>query len=488
MKPFSRALLLTLLVLVAWVLGPTRGLASEIRVDSTGGLTTVLLDETDNLDLFLDGNPAGLALLNTRDRFDLASEWAYSDQEGPWGSNKQQILTTVPRYTDTPIKYEGLMLFPAPQWSVQVLSDVFINQGVTVFSNDTETTSQYRGLIRAAYSLPFGALGLELSDFETDKVYDPGLYNPYVGLSSGSGDLNQLRLKGGFVTTFPAPSSPQEPRWQAGGFFEVFMAPSINNQSLNVFYLNSPAFTDAETTTGDDYINWGAELLYDVPSVLRVRFAVSSTDSDYDFSRQVPSNSAYFASVNEFDSTQFQSMNVTGAFKASIPSSETENFKVGGQATGYFYNQDNLRANGTVSDNKELQQIATAFGVGVESAKEYTMGLQWKSLSYTNVSDNINSPGTLADLANNNYSYYQLAFGGEKWISPTWALRMGLVAEEDYYSSTTTWTTTLNLGTGLEQAFGRVDARFWLGQTGDMNNSANLVGLIGAQLATTLFL
>jgi len=74
------------LVLVGFALLPTISPASETRVDSTGGLTTLLDDETDNLSLFLDGNPAGLVLLNTRDRLDVSGELSYLDQEGPWGS------------------------------------------------------------------------------------------------------------------------------------------------------------------------------------------------------------------------------------------------------------------------------------------------------------------------------------------------------------------------------------------------------------------
>jgi hypothetical protein len=490
MKTFSHLFLI--LLIVVGLLGPTAGWASETRVDSTGGLTTILDDETTDLDLFLDGNPAGLVLLNTKDRLDLSGEWSYTDQEGPWGANKQQIFTTIPRYTDGPIKYEGLMLFPDPHWAVQVLGDAFVNQGVPFanYTADTETSSQYRGLVRAAYALPFGALGLEIEDVGIDDSFDPGLYNPNVGLASGSDSQNQVLVKGGFITTFPGPSSAEDPRWQAGGYFQSQVGTAPLERSLSLFYLNSPSFTVSQTNSTIDYTDWAAELYYVLPSVAKVRFSVSLINSDNEFQQTVPFTSADFSNLTKYHSDQYQSMVTTGAFKLRLPFSDTESLDMGGFISGFFNNQDVLRTTGTVSDDKDRQQIGTAFGIGLDSPKEYTMGLQWKSLSYAINTDLINNPGTTSSLAGTDYSYYQLAFGGEKWISPTWAFRLGLVGEIDDYSSTSisTLTTTINAGLGIEEVFGRVDGRVWLGQAGDLNNASNTVGLVGAQLYMTLFL
>jgi hypothetical protein len=481
-----------LLLLVGCAFLPTIGSGSEIRVDSTGGLTTILDDETDNLDLFLDGNPAGLVLLNTKDRFDLSGEWAYSDQEGPWGSNKQQVFTTIPRYTDNPIKYEGLMLFPDPHWAVQVLGDFLTNQGVSVttLSNDTMTNSQYRGLVRAAYAFPFASLGVEILDVETDKVYDPGLYNPFVGLSSGSSAQNQWLVKVGAITTFPGLASPQDPRWQAGVYFQTELGSSLQNQQFSLFYLGTPAFAVNQVNTTDNYQVWGGEILYELPAILKIRFSASLTGVDSDFEQTVPYTSAYFSTLEKYHSYQYQALNTTGAFKWTLPFSDTENLKIGGALSDFFYNQDYLRTTGAVYDNKDRQQIGTSLGIGLDCPKEYTLGLQWKSLSYTSGSNAINGSGTQSTLSNTDYAYYQLAFGGEKWVSGTWALRLGIIAEEDDYSATSisALATTVNLGAGLEDTFGRVDLRFFLGQATDMANSSNTTGLIGAQFSTTIFL
>src|ERR1019366_384530 len=189
-----------LLLLVGLAGKPTISYASENPVEATGGLTTIMTDETNDLSLFLDGNPAGLALLNTRSRFDLSGQWFYSDQEGPWRSNKQQTWTTIPRVSDNTIRYEGLMLFPTPNWAFQVLGDFLSTQGLPVYLSDTNTLSQYRGLVRAAYALPFGAIGLEFLKIESDNNYDPGLLNAYTGLSSSSSGQNQMLIKTGIAT------------------------------------------------------------------------------------------------------------------------------------------------------------------------------------------------------------------------------------------------------------------------------------------------
>src|SRR5579871_3122011 len=384
------------------------------------------------------------------------------------------------------------MLFPDPHWALQVTGDTLITQGVPSanYSNETETDSQYRGMVRVAYALPFGALGLEIMDTESDTAYDAGLFNPYVGITSGSAAQNQVFLKSGFITTFPGPTSPQDPRWQMGGHFETQVGSSDLDKNLNVAYSTPPPFTVSQTNTTSDFTDWGAELLYELPSVAKLRFTASMINSDNNFEQSVPFTSAYFGNLVHYHLAQYQAMTVGGAFKVTLPFSETENLKLGGMVNGFFFNQDILRVGGTVSSNNQREQVATAFGVGLENPKEYTMGLQWKSLSYTKASDVINIGGTTSSVSGTGNSYYQLAFGGEKWVSSTWAFRLGIVGEIDDYvdTSISALTTTIDAGTGVEEAFGRMDLRFWLGQSSDMGNQANTMGLIGAEVSTTLFL
>src|SRR5580658_4730953 len=173
------------LILLLWTgFSPRNLLASETRVDSAGGLTSIIDDETDNGDLFLDGNPAGLVLLNTHDRFDLAGQWSYLNSQPAGPGALQQSFSTDPRLSnDTIIRYQGLMVFPDPHWAFQVAGDFLNLQGQVAgnYLGDTYSNNQYRELIRGAYNSGPFAFGLEISNNESDNTYDPGLFGQYVG-------------------------------------------------------------------------------------------------------------------------------------------------------------------------------------------------------------------------------------------------------------------------------------------------------------------
>jgi hypothetical protein len=338
-------------------------------------------------------------------------------------------------------------------------------------------------------------VGLEILDTQSDVRYDPGLYwpnniYPYVGLASGESNQNQLLVKAGFITTFPTLSSSSDPRWQLGGHITLQPNAAVLNQSYSFFYAGSAAFPVNNVVTTVDYLGWGFELLYELPTVAKVRFSITSTDSDSDFQQTVPFTSTFFTTTSKFHSFQYGAMDAQGAFKLTLPFEGDENLKIGGSIDGFFYNTDFLRVTGNVYDNQDRQQVGTRLGIGLESPRDYTMGLQWRSMNQINGNNSIGNAGTSSTVTGNNYDYYQLALGGEKWVSDTWAFRMGLVGELDSYTSTgtNTLTTTLNAGTGLEESFGRADFRLLVGQAVDVNNSSNTIGLMGAELSATFFL
>ncbi|HET9870219.1 MAG TPA: hypothetical protein VFR02_06980, partial [bacterium] len=64
-----------LLAIFILFLGQSISLASDTRVDSMGGLSLVATDEVDDINPFILGNPAGLALLPAQSRLDVAGEW-----------------------------------------------------------------------------------------------------------------------------------------------------------------------------------------------------------------------------------------------------------------------------------------------------------------------------------------------------------------------------------------------------------------------------
>src|SRR5579863_9497558 len=64
-----------LLLFIASALAIPPCSATETRVDSTGGLSLVMTDESAHVDPFVFGNPAGLALLSPQNRLDYSYEW-----------------------------------------------------------------------------------------------------------------------------------------------------------------------------------------------------------------------------------------------------------------------------------------------------------------------------------------------------------------------------------------------------------------------------
>ncbi len=198
------------------------------------------------------------------------------------------------------------MFFPDPHWAFQVLGDFSENQGVSVGGfagdssapGDTRTQNQYRGLIRAACAVPFGAVGLEVLNQQEDGREDSGIWNGALGLASGSDSQNQTLVKTGLITTFPGNLSPESPRWQAGGWFTTQVGPNSENQNLNLYYPGSSPFPLTQTITTDAYTEWDAELLYELPSVVKIRLSLDRLATGTDLTQKVPFISADFSQLS----------------------------------------------------------------------------------------------------------------------------------------------------------------------------------------------
>ncbi|HUO58864.1 MAG TPA: hypothetical protein VMV05_11875 [bacterium] len=472
---------------------PTISPASEIRVDSTGGLTTVLDDETTRLDLFLDGNPAGLGLLNTRERFDISGQWFYSDQEGPWGANKRQLFSTLPRSEESSPAYGGLMLFPSPHWAFQFLGDAQTTQGVPVsnFASDTRNENMYRGLVRAAYALSFGSIGLEVLNIQSDQAYDAGYINGGIGLTGGSGSQKQVLLKAGFIATFPEAASPGDARWQAGGYFSTQLGSSPKKENINFYYFNSSSFSMDSTFTSTDFRAGCAEMTYEIPLKFKARFSATYTESHFPPGQAGSSPTNFLSNIQSLWISSDQTFLLKGDFRLKEPFSDTENFTVGGgldASFGHSIYADLPWPVAVANGGLDQDLLSPRLGIGLESEKEYSVGLQFQCQTPLMGSPKTFPPNE-APLKIVNESY-RLAAGGEKWLSPVFILRMGLVLENDIYTGGTpnALLTALESGWGLQMAFGRVDFRMTLGQYMDTNDSNNLMGIIRTQLAGTLFL
>jgi hypothetical protein len=483
--------LIALPLLVCWGAFPTIGSGSETRVDSAGGLTTVMTDETDDLSLFMDGNPAGLVLLQTRDRFDLAGQWDYSTSQPVTQASNQQTFSTIPRLSDPDeIRYAGLMVFPQDGWAYQVAGDYDNPEGQPVYSYDTYSSSQFRQLARVAYAAGPFALGLEVMNVVLDKTYDPGLYNPYVGVASGSSGMDQTLLRAGFITTFPGTRTTRDPVWRIGGVFAMEAAPSASTFNASLYYAGIPSFgLQQVTTTTEDYY-FGPEVYYEVPNQAIVRFSSFVTDIDTDFAQDVSQVTPYFQKITSLHSTQYGSIDTTGAFKLMFPVSEKEHLNLGGSLSSISTDLDYVGTALNVYDDQQKQQIDTALGAGLESFRDYILGIQFKSQSYlyntTAVSSAVVSTQTGTD-----YDFLQFSFGGEKWVTPSIAFRMGLVAEEDIYTGsadTRTLYTYILTGFGVQTRGFVLDLKLSFGQSVSLEDSNDTSSLTAAEVSGTLFL
>ncbi len=481
-------------LLLALLLGTNFSLwplfASETRVDSAGGLTTVFDDETNNGDLFLDGNPAGLVLLATHDRFDLAGQWTYLNSQPNVPGALQQSFSTIPRLSnDSVIKYEGLMVFPGPDWAFQVAGDFLYPQGQvpTNYYADTYSTHQYRSLIRAAYNNGAFAFGLEVSNNETDNTYDPGLFSAYVGQSSGSNTENFTIVRAGFITTFPENQDKDSSRWEIGGVFATQVGPNVIEFGGDRYYLDSPDFTIQQTTSTTQYYYFGPEVYYDDPGRLLLKFSSFVTNYYNSFSQNVIPATTGFSDSSTFVDLQFQSMNNFGTFRLTLPLSDKENLKLSGNFQAILTNSDLLGFGENVTSNQNRQQINGTLGIGLESLHDYTWGFQFITQGYVHDDQVLSND----DLTATDYDLYQLALGGEKWLSPHFALRGGLIVEEDIYTQSVNLDvleTLLTAGLGYEDKRMKLDSKFILGPATGLEGSIYKSLSLDAEFQGTFFL
>jgi hypothetical protein len=487
MKPPFQALLVPALV---FCLCPIAGQASEMRVDTAGGLTSVITDETTDLDLFMDGNPAALVLLPHTDRFDLPLQWAYSTSQPAVPGSTTQAFTTLPRLGDTVLAYQGLMVFPDSNWAFQIIGNFLSGQGNLIFKSlDTYTSSQYDGVLRAATNLGPVALGLEIENTETDEDFDPGLFNANLGLQSGNNAQNQTFVKAGLITDLSGDRTPKDSLWQVGGVFRAQVGSSPQNENLDLFYLNTNAFTvNRVYTTTDDY-TFGPEIRYEVPERVILRFSYFATYSDEDYRQTVPPGTPILSTNPDHYFNQFQTMTALGNFRFTFPLSEQENLKIGGSLGSTFNNTDLLHADQNVYYNENKQQINAIVGVGVEAPRDYMVGLQFKTVDYF-YGANYTNPDPTEFNEVTDYSLFQLALGGEKWLTPHFAFRGGFIAEEDIDAQDTTsrtLTTTVVAGFGCSQEKWTLDFKVSAGEGFEIDGSGTSF-VAGAGLTGTLFL
>jgi hypothetical protein len=296
-------------------------------------------------------------------------------------------------------------------------------------------------------------------------------------------------VRAGVITTFPENQDKDAPHWELGGVFETQVGPDTVSFQGERFYLNTAPFLIQQTNATTQYYVFGPEVHYEVPGILILRFYSFVTNDYTTFSQQVTPPTPGFSNLSPFVSSQYQSMNNFGSFRLTVPLSAKENLKLGGTLTAFLYNIDLLGTGHNVTSDQNRAQISGGFGIGLESPGDYTWGFQFTTQNYA-YDDQVVSTNVLTAT---DFDLYQVALGGEKWLSPHFALRGGLIVEEDIYSQDADQTilnTSAVAGLGYEDKGLKLDTKFLFGQEANLNYliADTYTLLLGIEIQGTLFL
>jgi len=466
--------------------------ASELRVMSMGGLSSVVNDETADLNLFLDGNPAGLSLLPVQNRLDLAGQWTASQTpavsaETPGWS--QQTLTTRPGTAPKVIGYHGLQLFLSPQWALQASGDLAgLRQSPAFGDGDLFNQDGSLFFARAAYNLGPLALGAETQSAQIHQAFSPGVFASGVSLSGGQSSENQWELKAGALGHFTEGADSAAAHWQGGGFFHSTLSPDQPDQTLTLYGSGQPPFKlhrlfDLQTQ------GFTGEIFYERPGELQARLSLDLSESKTHLTQ---SASAAVSQYPDFSSplSDQKTLSVAGAAKGRWHFSDVD-LKWGASLQCAGVDEKTYGSGGAPGPDLHQTQWEALAGIGLEAPEDYLVGLQLKCDFLAGGTLGPEASGDLQEAPPNQNSC-QAALGGEKWISPDWALRIGVVNEIDFGRSapfTQKLLSNVVGGVGWRGENLQVDGELTLGETFPLNDgSLPLTTQTGFALAGTFFL
>lgn len=487
---------------------PAWGFSSDTRVNSVGGLSLVMDDETAAINPFTFGNPAGLSLLPPQSRFDVAGPWF---QQTPASNPAGQVQaygtlsklgnplssSTLLNASGSAFTYQGFILFPTNQWAFQLSGDLFHanNQFDTNFPLFDISEDRYRGLARTAYNFGPFALGTEAELTQVDQDLPSS-----TGQPDGQGNISILESNSGLIMNFPLDNDKRNPATlRIGGEFGLQANPSQDKQQYDLSIAGNPVTVDLLFPI-QTLMTFGPEAYVDVmdswQAGLITRFSQSSVNFEQD-----SSNTSLINSIPSYKANDSNSSAVIGVFKAKLPligtlrqklSVNTGGFLIVGNSQSTSYN-----SSGTTTQTSNNNDLQTGIGIGIENEKDFTVGVQ---AALDSLSGNAGPPGGTATPSS--YFGFTASAGGEKWIKSLWAFRMGLVFEDDFNGGAVfvpkpyyllapgerVVSTTLNAGVGFQDSNFKWDFMLWTGQPSLFNspNPVDFATQIGVELATTV--
>lgn len=446
----------------------------------------VMWDETTNIDPYRFSNPAGLSYLPSGTRLGMNLPWFNVSNSNNsynrtfYGISPQSLPSLFNQSAG--FQYQGFIEVTKDKWAFQEIGSYYSDQ----FPQDTnlqENFAQKQALVRIARDFGALSIGTEFQYTGNDETLSG---SEAATINRAGSDLNTgalLNLQLG---------ENQNPIWlRIGGS----VALNVANPQYTGTFVNSPTFSENILEVVST-VNVSPCLFLDIPEKFQAGFVMNTnsqsvTTSDTILSGSIPSQSPYLWNSSSF-------LILTGVYRWRIPLSQANDPKpltfnngvlVGissSAVTGYNTNE-------TVSQISDLNTTSCQAGIGLEKKDDFTFGLQM----YVNSGGTTiqTSPGTHEP----NISLFQLSLGGEKWVVPHWAARMGLTYEDDQNTSNGFYSVSSGQEfTGLMTSFGagyyengvQLDSMIYFerpSQTGTAS-STNSYSIFGAELSVNIFL
>lgn len=473
-----------LVIVLSLVLLPGFAPASQVRVDSTSGLELVMTDETADINPYNLGNSAGIVLLPDQTRIQISLPWRQFTSNPPTFHNEYQLLGAG--------NYKGFLTVSKDHWAFQaggnLLDYQFQSGPLTVLGQSGSGFAQGAGV--------WGPLSLG-----GEVEWIGGGYNE-PGFVSNTTNL-YTRL--GLLASFPLAQGKEPVSLRVGG--TCFFNPGPSQASYASTQTSPSPYTVTQTNNNSTLV-WAPGLFLEVPGTFQAG-VVGTIYGNSENTNFASTNQSYFPSSPTYHYIDDGNFTLNALYKWKIAleaSGGPDALTFNNGALFQFYNDNSKVYSPSGNTNMKAQEGTNQFqaGVGLERAGDFTLGAQVNLYRLNGTqSFAVGNPGT------SGFTQNQVSLGGEKWVSPQWALRAGLMYEDDSTPPYTgigsgSWQgflilgpgeevsgVMINLGAGFQAKDFQADAHFWFEQPSFQGPSGTpstfQYTLIGAELSLSLF-
>jgi len=419
--------------------------ASNTRVDATGGLDMVLTDETTEINPYNLGNPAGLALLPTGSRLEFSLPYygvstASKNINNIFYGISPSLNLGFPALSGLG-NYQGFLDVLGNGWAFHGLGTLEDASYTSVNGTSVENYQSGQELFQAAKQWGRFSTGAQFSFNQTGSNY-----NNWVS-QSNFGSQGSLNLGANYNLPLAGEAGDKWLRLGTSLTFEV--APDLTTITQNI---PSPPFTTVDTLNVSNE-GFQPAVILDLPGfqagfqLTQYHFSVLQTYVSSNTSI-IPNQDTYLSQVD--DLLTFMLLEKWRTELSDLGDVPSLYFVQGGQWSNETYKATLYESNGNLLGINPGGHNQFQLGMGLERPGVFTLGLQLVANERTQTTQ----AGSLF-VQNINTSTLRLTLGGEKWISPRLALRLGFsfVDENSSTSSTNNITASwdyFNLNPGQE--------------------------------------